>query len=499
MPRLNVRESTMRPVTMDTSLDYKALMEKFEAEVDLFEDEPEIGANPIRTVGEEAAALDANTGVERVKANIGNPTAPQPRAVKDIIKKSVETRESGYDPHYGQPRQRSKVAKALNASEQVNVYDENNVAIVGGATVSTAALIIATTKKGGMVFVSDPGYPPYINQIKALGRTPVFYPVHEDGSADLDALEKILDEKLGGKKGRKAKAERFLVIYTEPHNPTGHANTAEEAERDGKKFSEIKEKYIGQIVYNDAVYNQTCVDGYNSICPHLSPEMQNHTITGISGAKSNAALGGERIGALGCPSTKVMNRVKGALSLLQAGPNTHTAEAYSQSLEQLAPNGTIQEFNASTLDNANYYNDRREVLSKALTEINEALETVGNQKIKFKNTKASMYLSPDFTEALKGKAVPSEMQEVVGSETFENGEHFRKFMMNLDKIGYPPTAMCNTELFREASIVAAIPVEQQTIKARLSTVATLDQMGLMAESFKGAFQAILGVDLGVEK
>ncbi len=342
-----------------------------------------VGANAIRAVNAESQEIAKEEGLEYLlPANWGNPTIPYNEKTLYEMIVSILTAAPGYGTHHGTDEQRQRMSEVVNFFSGIDdraVFKADKTALTGGATAATAALTLALVKEGGYILIPDPGYPGYRNQAKLCGRKPLSFTYKEDGSLNAEDLRKQLKEKGLDKPNQDGSYNTFLLIRTVPNNPTGHADSAKQAEQEAKVFNEFKKEFPGLILYEDSIYKETCVGGFNSIIPYLSPEMLGHTITASSGAKSLATMAKERIGSISWVSEEFSTLILDAVSALEAGANQHAAEAYTKVLhdEMLVEKQANVEGKRHPNKNAAYYNNRRNIVCSGLGEINKALETAG--------------------------------------------------------------------------------------------------------------------------
>lgn len=93
------------------------------------------------------------------------------------------------------------------------------VTVVGGALDGIERALLAWLPPGSRIGVEDPGYPPALDLVAALGLEPVAVPVDDDGP-DPAALQAALQHGLSA-----------VLVTPRAHNPTGAALTPDRADR----------------------------------------------------------------------------------------------------------------------------------------------------------------------------------------------------------------------------------------------------------------------------
>jgi aspartate/methionine/tyrosine aminotransferase len=441
-------------------------------------------ANPIRAIGELADALEKQYQIPVIRLHLGNPGTDKENGVIEAEISSIQTRQAGYAPHSGDDIDRRALADFLTDVENVEdtPFQLSDVALFPGATAITSCLFAARLMQtGDVILLSNPGYPTYVRQVELLGGEVAEYAMDEDGLPTLDQIQSIiLAHEQQGKKVR-------VLVLTYPHNPTGKALNDNTAKKLADIVNDLAERYPDIVFYNDAVYNATVSAqlGYHGFYHYLSPLAKASTLTGISGAKMTAQ-GGERIGGAGSINPSIMRGIFSALSFLMAGSNVHSSRGLMMAMTLLK--GHFKP--AAPADNprhkiAAFYGSRRKLVAETIIEMNTKL---GGQFIQGKDTDASMYVWVSFADVLKGKAVPTAVRDLVGSETIQTGQHLMKFLLSLHRLGFTPISVCDGEVFGAPS---------EAISVRISCVdRNLANMTLAMNSLKGSVGLLTGIDMG---
>ena len=251
------------------------------------------GNSAIRAMFEEGARMAAEFGKENVyDFSLGNPSVPAPPQVEEAIRSILDTEDPllihGYNKsNSGYEDVRNIVAGHINGLHGTDFTAENILMTVGAASGLNIAMKILLDP-GEEVIAFAPYFVEYGNYANNHGaslravppRTPDFMP-------DLDALEKMIDEKTRA------------VIINSPNNPTGVVYDHETL----KKLARIlktKSEQFGAPIYiiSDEPYRELVYDG---VCVPYVTKIYPNTIVCYSWSKS-LSLPGERIGYIVIPS-----------------------------------------------------------------------------------------------------------------------------------------------------------------------------------------------------
>lgn len=243
----------------------------------------------IREAFNEARRQKALYGDENVyDLSIGNPSAPVPRKVTEVLKDFCGKKELDhqYMCESGYEEVREKIADHLNQKYNTG-YGINNIIMTNGVAGGINIVLRALLDPGDEVIIFRPYYPAYKGFVGNWQGKIVEVNSKEDFQPDFEDLE------------HKITIRTKVVIVNSPHNPTGVIYTKETA----AKISEIlksKQKEYGHAIcllsdepYRDLVYIEEKLPWW--------PDFYRNTIVSYSFSKS-LSLAGERIGYLTIPT-----------------------------------------------------------------------------------------------------------------------------------------------------------------------------------------------------
>ena len=243
----------------------------------------------IREAFNEARRQKALYGDENVyDLSIGNPSAPVPRKVTEVLKDFCGKKELDhqYMCESGYEEVREKIADHLNQKYNTG-YGNNNIIMTNGVAGGINIVLRALLNPGDEVIIFRPYYPAYKGFVENWQGKIVEVNPKEDFQPDFEDLE------------HKITIRTKVVIVNSPHDPTGVIYTKETA----AKISEIlksKQKEYGHAIcllsdepYRDLVYIEEELPWW--------PDFYRNTIVSYSFSKS-LSLAGERIGYLTIPT-----------------------------------------------------------------------------------------------------------------------------------------------------------------------------------------------------
>ncbi|CUA86396.1 Aspartate/methionine/tyrosine aminotransferase [Chelatococcus sambhunathii] len=119
-----------------------------------------------------AARTKERAGGDVVHMEVGQPSAPAPRRVREVARAALETGRIGYTEALGLPSLRERIARHYRDAYGVDVAPERVVATTGSSAGFVLAFL-ALFEPGARVAITAPGYPAYRNIFAALGIEPV--------------------------------------------------------------------------------------------------------------------------------------------------------------------------------------------------------------------------------------------------------------------------------------------------------------------------------------
>ncbi|WP_375463557.1 pyridoxal phosphate-dependent aminotransferase [uncultured Methylobacterium sp.] len=119
-----------------------------------------------------AAAAKARRGEDVVRMEVGQPSAPAPRAVIAAAHAALELGRVPYTEALGMPALRARIARDYHERHGVAVAPER-VVITTGSSAGFILAFLSLFDAGARVGVPQPGYPAYRNILAALDLVPV--------------------------------------------------------------------------------------------------------------------------------------------------------------------------------------------------------------------------------------------------------------------------------------------------------------------------------------
>jgi aspartate/methionine/tyrosine aminotransferase len=158
-----------------------------------------------------AAAAKERRGDSVVHMEVGQPSAPAPRAAREAAKAALDAGRIGYTEALGLAPLRERIARHYRDTYGVAIAPER-VVVTTGSSAGFVLAFLALFDPGQRVAITAPGYPAYRNILEALGIEPVAIPL---GRADGWIMTAAAVER--------AHRERPLhgVLAMSPANPSG--------------------------------------------------------------------------------------------------------------------------------------------------------------------------------------------------------------------------------------------------------------------------------------
>ena len=285
----------------------------------------ETGLNPLyeqmqTSVFERMSGLAAKHGA--INLGQGFPDFGWPDPILDAAAKALREGSNQYPPSRGLPLLREAVAAHYNRHHELEL-DANHVCVTSGATEALGAAILAAVSPGDEVIIFTPAYDSYAPMVRRAGGTPVEVALRPPQWAiEFEAIKAAITSKT------------TVLIFNNPHNPTGRLFEADELEAVAKAARDH-----GLIVISDEVWEHILLDG-QSFTPLTSlPGMAERTIK-IGSAGKIFSLTGWKVGWLVAPPEMASVAARAHQFLTFATPpNLQAAVAYglTEGDEWIAP------------------------------------------------------------------------------------------------------------------------------------------------------------------
>ncbi|UES44541.1 pyridoxal phosphate-dependent aminotransferase [Roseibium aggregatum] len=247
----------------------------------------------------EAARLEAQ-GRKIIHMEVGQPSAPAPKAALDVARKALDHGRLGYTEALGIRPLRAALAAHYRTTYGVDVPVERIMATTGSSAGFNLAFL-AAFDPGDRIVLTAPGYPAYRNILKALGLVAVEIEVGEETRWSLTPAHLEEAQKEGPVKG---------VLVASPANPTGTMMTADALEDLIRYCDEAGIWFI-----SDEIYHGLCYDGEEKTALETS---QNVII--VNSFSKYYCMTGWRIGWLVLPEQLVRPTERIAQSLYISPP-----------------------------------------------------------------------------------------------------------------------------------------------------------------------------------
>ncbi|AMN53280.1 1-aminocyclopropane-1-carboxylate deaminase [Labrenzia sp. CP4] len=247
----------------------------------------------------EAARLEAQ-GRKIIHMEVGQPSAPAPKAALDMARKALDHGRLGYTEALGIRPLREALAAHYRTAYGVDVPVERIMATTGSSAGFNLAFL-AAFDPGDRIVLTAPGYPAYRNILKALGLVAVEIEVGEETRWSLTPAHLEEAQKEGPVKG---------VLVASPANPTGTMMTADALEDLIRYCDEAGIWFI-----SDEIYHGLCYDGEEKTALETS---QNVII--VNSFSKYYCMTGWRIGWLVLPEQLVRPTERIAQSLYISPP-----------------------------------------------------------------------------------------------------------------------------------------------------------------------------------
>jgi len=248
---------------------------------------------PLEEIRRRRGAKWTAFGEETLPAWVADMDFPIAPCIKDAILDVMEREDAGYVS--------AATLQALGAAFAARMTgrfgwepDPTQVLPVGDLIQAMLASVGTFCQPGEGVVIQTPIYPPFLKIVKSLGRRLVANPLVAGADRfemDLDALRNAID------------AGTRLVLFCNPHNPTGRV--FERAELEGLAALALEHDLV---VVSDEIHSDLVYPGGTHIpFASLGPEIASRTIT-ITGASKAFNIAGLKCALVHFGSAELMAR-----------------------------------------------------------------------------------------------------------------------------------------------------------------------------------------------
>ncbi|HEU4518543.1 MAG TPA: aminotransferase class I/II-fold pyridoxal phosphate-dependent enzyme [Microvirga sp.] len=193
-----------------------------------------------------AAAAKERRGESVIHMEVGQPSAPAPRAAREAARAALETGRIGYTEALGLAPLRERIARHYREAYGVGIAPER-VVVTTGSSAGFVLAFLSLFDAGARVAITAPGYPAYRNILEALGLNPVTIPLtRADGFAM--TAEAIAH----------AHAERQLdgILAMSPANPSGTMIGGPKLARLGETCRRLGLWFVSDEIYHGLTYGE---------------------------------------------------------------------------------------------------------------------------------------------------------------------------------------------------------------------------------------------------
>ncbi len=192
------------------------------------------------------ASLLERAGAGIVHMEVGEPSAPPPRRVREAAIAALGGQSVGYTDALGLASLRERIARHYRESYGVAV-DPARVAATTGSSGGFVIAFLALFDPGARVAIQNPGYPAYRNIFAALGVEAVDLPVDSSNgfAVTAAAIEKAHERRqLDG------------LLLMSPANPTGAMQTPESLREIAETCDRRGIAFISDEIYHGLTYDR---------------------------------------------------------------------------------------------------------------------------------------------------------------------------------------------------------------------------------------------------
>ena len=203
----------------------------------------ELADNPAHEIDREVARA-THEGREVLRLHVGDPELETPVGVREAATQALAKGRTHYAPAQGVPRLRHAIAEFWGRRHKLTASPEEVVVLP--AKFAIFATLLAAIDPGDEVLFADPSYF-FEEPIRLAGGRPLRFPLREDHSLDLEALDAAVTPRT-----------RVLALVT-PGNPTGRVLRRDELRGAASIAKDHHLTVLSDEAYAEMVYEGTHV------------------------------------------------------------------------------------------------------------------------------------------------------------------------------------------------------------------------------------------------
>ncbi len=194
-------------------------------------------------------------GESVIGLHVGEPDFPTPEGICQAALRSMQEGHTHYVAAQGLPELRESIASSLASRHRIPA--EADDVVVLPAKFAVYATFLATLERGSEVLLPNPTYL-FEQPIQLVGGRPVYVPLRDDFSLDMEALERAITPRT------------LALVLVTPSNPTGRMLSREEVHA-AVDFTHDR----GLVLISDETYESLIYEGVHvapgSLAPRGSP------------------------------------------------------------------------------------------------------------------------------------------------------------------------------------------------------------------------------------
>ncbi|MFC4173303.1 pyridoxal phosphate-dependent aminotransferase [Microvirga sp. GCM10011540] len=201
-----------------------------------------------------AAAAKERRGDSVIHMEVGQPSAPAPRAAREAAMAALEAGRIGYTEALGTAALRERIARHYRDTYGVSLAPER-VIVTTGSSAGFVLAFLSLFDPGQRVAITAPGYPAYRNILEALDLEPVIVPLSKADGWIMTAASI-----------EKAHAEKPLhgILAMSPANPSGTMIGREALARLGETCRRLGLWFISDEIYHGLTYGEAASTALSS-------------------------------------------------------------------------------------------------------------------------------------------------------------------------------------------------------------------------------------------